>query len=103
MEQCSGPGHQPGDVCGKPAERDGLCRAHRQQKYDGRPLSPLRVQGQTRLQMLRAAALAYADADGDDDFARATNRLIKAAMRYARAGGGRADELSGNPQADGST
>lgn len=100
-ERCHGPGHN-GTQCDKDAEREGLCRAHRQQKYDGRPLVPLRKQNQTRMELLREAAIAYADASAEDEaaFQRAINRLAKAAERYSRR---RTDELSGNPQAEGST
>lgn len=84
MEQCQGPG-QNGEQCRKVAVRAGLCEGHREQKYDERPLTPLRKVNQTRLEMLREAAIAYADAADEDEaaFRCAVKRLIMAAKRYS--------------------
>lgn len=94
MERCQGPD------CDKPAERDGHCRGHRQQKYEGRELTPLAPRKQTRWQILSEAALAYADANAEDqaEWRRRQSRLIMAARKYSAA-----NEVSGATQADGST
>lgn len=83
-ERCTGPGPN-GEQCDKDAQRAGLCHGHREQKTRGEPLTPLRVQGQSRFEMLRAAAIAYADASDEDEaaFKRAEKRLIMAAKRYS--------------------
>lgn len=75
------------DGCGRPAavpSRDGLCWGHYKRARKGLPLDvELRPWGQPAV-TLRRAALAYNEADGDEEFKRAERRLIMAGKRMGK-------------------
>lgn len=84
------------DGCLKPAglRKGGYCEAHAKRRLRGQvvaePIGAPRgghvlVTAESTWLLLTEAALAYADADSDDevDFRRATDRLRKAALSYA--------------------
>lgn len=76
------------DDCLRPAERNGLCAAHRKRAQRGVTVAgELRDVSRAPHEVLADAALRYADADSTDDreFARAQNNLGQAAKAYARA------------------
>ena len=60
-DPCQGPD------CDRNAERDGLCRGHRQQRYDGKELTPLRAYRQDPWERIFEAFLSLLDADPEDD------------------------------------
>ena|GEM_PF-4967492 len=62
------------------------CHAHQKRATRGQPLStPVAETYATPWERLVAAALAYADAgDDEEEFAKAKDRLRKAAQSYAR-------------------
>jgi hypothetical protein len=68
------------------APRRKLCHAHAKRATRGQPLStPLAETYSSPWDRLTAAALAYADAgDDEEEFAKAKDRLRKAAQSYAR-------------------
>ena len=83
------------EVCGRPGDRGRhLCSAHQKRRADGdtTPVGPARGGPagarlhESPLHRLLEAALAYADADSEDDvaFQRAKDNLRKAAKAYAR-------------------
>lgn len=67
----------------------GLCAAHRRRKRKQQsleqPLNLSRSRRMSKFQVLCEAALAFSEADGEDAYARAVDRLRKAAMRWAIA------------------
>lgn len=77
------------DDCDRAPYKSGLCAGHYRRKREGRPLTELRrAQGGPAtpilpIDRLSEAALAYADADTDEDFARARNNLHDAAIWFA--------------------
>lgn len=75
---CTGPD------CGRPARRQGLCWGHLWQARHGRPLQPLAPRRQTKQERLAAAALAFADAETDEEYERAKARLRAAGRSPAR-------------------
>lgn len=75
---CTGPD------CSRPAWRSGLCHGHHWQRRHGRELTPLRPRKQSPMQRLAAAALAYADAETEDDYRRAYHRLWQAGRALQR-------------------
>ncbi len=64
--------------------RGNYCPTHRKRQQRGRPLSgPIAERPKTKLGVLREAALRYAHADSDEEFAKAEANLIKASARAA--------------------
>ena len=63
----------------------GLCSLHRYRKRMGLPMDAPRNNGKahhlTRRQALKEAALAFADAEGPEEYRRAEWRLLQAAYR----------------------
>lgn len=94
MGTCRG---QHGD-CPNEAKRDGLCWGHVKAKSDGRgidielqapkgaPRARAGLEPVSHRELLREAALAYADAEDDDDYRRADDNLAKTAQRFAKGG-----------------
>jgi hypothetical protein len=78
MGDCSFPG------CGHDTMSGELCEGHRKQRQRGQSLSPLAHRPSNALERLTEAAIAYAEADEDEDFARARDNLRKAAGVYGR-------------------
>lgn len=76
------------DGCENEARRGGLCWGHHKRKDRGMPVEATMAPRPTKLARLRAAALAYAEADTDQDYDRADDNLIKsaAAARCAAIG-----------------
>ncbi len=76
--------------CGEPAARAGLCWGHLKRRQEGRTvegaLSATRSPTVSPREVLREAAIAYADVDSsdDDEYYRVDQRLRKAAESYAR-------------------
>lgn len=71
------------DGCQKAAARGGLCWSHikrRQRHVDIE--APLRVYGQPSAELVKRAALRYAEAADDEEFARARALLLKHAKAY---------------------
>ena len=68
--------------CLNPAYKDHLCFAHYERRRRGSKAADAPLQSRNRANTLREAALGYANADSDADFARAWGRLVKAAKRY---------------------
>jgi hypothetical protein len=71
--------------CDADAERGGYCWAHTKQgqRRDGRRTEVAR-RHESAWERLTEAAIAYAEADQDDDFSRAKDRLAQAAKQYGR-------------------
>ena len=69
------------DDCLEPAFRQGLCRGHYEQRYQGKPLTPIEPKASPKQLAIRAA-LDLADAESDDDYHRAEGRLAYAAKRW---------------------
>lgn len=70
--------------CDNPAARDGLCWAHRKRLQRDQPLTTgISRRPASALERLTEAALAYAEADRDDDWERAKDNLRKSATAYA--------------------
>jgi DNA invertase Pin-like site-specific DNA recombinase len=73
------------DGCPKGARYGEWCSAHWKRKHRGQPLTPsLQERPKTPLELLTESALAYAEAEGDQDFARALDNLRQSANRYTR-------------------
>jgi hypothetical protein len=69
--------------CTRPAHHGGLCHGHAYRKRHSLPMEPpLRTWGNPR-RTLEEASLAHANAETDDEFERARNRLRMATVRYA--------------------
>lgn len=71
--------------CDNQAERGELCEGHAKQRQQGRPLTTLRDDSRSPLELLCDAARAYADSDSDDDeeWKRSLTLLRKTAVSYA--------------------
>lgn len=71
------------DGCPHDAARGGLCWSHVRRKQRGQALSPaIRQRPKTPFERVTEAAIAYVDADADEDFARARDNLRKAVAAY---------------------
>jgi hypothetical protein len=70
------------DGCDRPAQRGGYCWGHVKQVARGQRVSELVHRPQSSLERLTEAALTYAGAEEDEDFARARDNLRKAAAAY---------------------
>jgi hypothetical protein len=86
------------DGCERPVEKAGLCAAHRKQKVRGQTLRPLRTRvygghEQRASDRLERAALAFANAESDEAYARARVNLQDAA-RYYGTGIGKSPAVS---------
>lgn len=80
MKECS--------ICSKPAKHGEWCDAHWKRKQRGKSLAPpLQERPKTPLELLTESALSYAEAEGDQDFARALDNLRQSANRYSRRAG----------------
>lgn len=77
------------DGCGRRVcrRRGKFCRSHERKAQQGRLDEDIRPRGQTRGEVLREAARAFADSDGSVPLERnlAWHRLKTAAMRYRRS------------------
>jgi hypothetical protein len=71
------------DGCENDAARGGLCWAHVKEKQRTGKLSPLSKRPASALERLTEAAIAYAEAEEDDEFRRARDNLRKSAAAYA--------------------
>lgn len=91
MPSCSQPPAQcsEADCRNAAAPRHKRCWAHLKRVTRGQSMStPLAPAYESPWERLTAAALAYADAsDDEEEFAKARDRLRKAATAYARTGG----------------
>lgn len=67
------------DDCENDAASGGLCWGHIKKRGKGQGLGKLAKKPKSKLARLEEAALAYADAEGDDDFERAKDNLRKSA------------------------
>lgn len=67
------------DGCENHVAKDGLCSGHYKRKQRGQPVAVQLQAKPSGVERLREAALAYAEADEDDEFARADANLLKAA------------------------
>lgn len=76
------------DGCLRPARRSGLCWGHLKQRTKGKPLSDLAEKGHGPKRVLQEAIYDWVEADASDKaaWARAWDRVRKAAVRYAKAG-----------------
>lgn len=84
-----------GPDCTHKAQRGALCWGHVWQMRHGKPLRPLAPRKQSRTQRMQAAALAYAEAEDDESYARALARLRMAARPVPRCSCGRRAYLKG--------
>lgn len=83
--------------CDKPASKAGMCWGHAKRKARGQTVSgPIKERPKSKSEWLREAALAYADADSDDEeaFTRAVDSLRKAAAAFGSATNERVGELT---------
>lgn len=72
------------DGCPNAAQKGGLCYGHRKRKQRGGPVSTaLKQRPKSPLERLTEAAITYAEADGDEDYARARENLRKSSVAYA--------------------
>jgi transcriptional regulator of acetoin/glycerol metabolism len=74
------------DGCSHPAAEGPWCWGHAKQQRLGKPLAELRDDSRTPKQVFLDAVLVWADVDAEDDeeFKRASDRLEKAALTWAR-------------------
>lgn len=71
------------DGCDKPVGKEGLCWGHRRRRQRGQVVNTsLRSRPESPMARLCEAAIVYANAEEDDDFARARDNLRKAASAY---------------------
>jgi hypothetical protein len=74
--------------CGTTVEACGFCAAHLKRRQRGRPLdSPLHRRAAAAFSRVQEAAIALADAEGDEEYRLAKDRLRKADEAWARARG----------------
>jgi hypothetical protein len=71
--------------CPNEAKKGGKCWGHAKRATRGLSIMVnLMPRKQTNIERLRAAAIAYAEAESDEDFRRADERLRTAARDYQR-------------------
>lgn len=72
------------DGCPNPAAKSGLCEGHVKRRTRGQVVSAaLKLRPRSPLERLTEAALAYANAESDDEFDRAKDNLRKSAAAFA--------------------
>lgn len=82
------------DGCPKEAARGGLCWGHVKKRQRGQTVNEaLTERPESKIDVLREAALAYAEAEEDDDFRRAEDSLRKAAERFGAETARRAEAM----------
>lgn len=73
------------DGCSRRAHAHGLCSAHLKRRNRGQPVNvTIRDSPKSEWEVLTENALAYANAESDEDFQRAKDNVRKAALTYGR-------------------
>lgn len=72
------------DDCLEEAFCKGLCQMHLKRQHRGASLGKPKQERTTPFRRLLDACLTYSDAESDEDYARARDRVRKAALAYAR-------------------